>query len=195
MSNDFGLSSLKMTSSFPTRDILVNHRDYSGEVSGAQYLRRQESINIFDNDTSCAPISFDSFEIEEERRWENLVHPYLIVNADGHTLTFIGTYLHRSQKLFYNPNTDAPLATSYLKNVPQIPSELFIELLKQRLNIFDNFNSFIKAKKIVVLSNIMGIGKKANQFIGEDSESDYELTLDNVLKMVAIYFRFQCDIP
>ncbi len=137
-------------------------------------------------------IAINRFEINENRKWENMIHPYIIMNNDGQTITFIGFYLDRPSKLLYNPHTKQPLGTLD-SNVPTINSDLFIEMLKQGLPIFDNFNEQIREKKLTNLCNVMGMPSPGR--IGKDPDNTYELTLDNCLKMMAIFLRFTCNIP
>lgn len=203
MANDFGLSSLKMNNTTTDRDIVPNVSGNSIQsvklVAGPkdQVLKRQEDLSggagaQIDREETLIQITFDNFEIAEERRWENLVHPYIIVNADQRTITFIGTYLDRTNKTFYNPNTLAPMSVGDMF-IPRINSELFLQLIQQKVPIFDNFNTFIKEKKNTMLCKVMGLNETTN--LAHDPDPSYELTLDNCLKMLAIYLRFQCHIP
>ncbi len=190
MTNDFGLSSLKMASNLTNRDI-VSKRD-APATSKASFTPFLRSDSIRDNDSDQMQVTFDCFEIAEERRWENLIHPYIIVNADLISITFIGTYLDRSTKSFNNPNTGKPLS-DINKHIPRIGSDLFLQLITQRLPMFDNFNSFIREKKLMTLCKVMGMNEV--QCMVNDPDASYELTLDNCLKMIAIYLRFYCNIP
>ena len=154
---------------------------------------RQNSASAFDfTADNQIQIAINRFEINENRRWEKMIHPYIIMNSDGQTITFIGIYLDRPTKILVNPHTEEPLG-ALNPNIPSISSTLFIEMLKQRLPIFENFNKQIREKKIISLCNVMGIGAFGK--IGKDPDADYELTMDNCLKMMAIYLRFNCNIP
>ena len=137
------------------------------------------------------PSRFQIHLPELSRRWEQLLHPYIILNADGESITFLGTYIDRSSRNFVNPNTRQPLL-SIDPAIPPISSELYIQLLTQRVKIFDNFNGFIREQKIQTLCRVMGL----EQFekLAQDTGA-YELTLDNCLKMMAIYLRFKANNP
>ena len=65
---------------------------------------------------------------------------------------------------------------------------MFMTLLTQRLKIFDNFNTLIREVKLMSLSYVMGLD--VNNTILLQKDKSYELTLDNCLKMMAIYLRY-----
>jgi hypothetical protein len=154
---------------------------------------RQNSASAFDfTADNQIQIAINRFEINENRRWEKMIHPYIIMNNDCETITFIGIFLDRPTKVLVNPHTEEPLG-ALNPNIPSISSTLFIEMLKQRLPIFENFNKQIREKKIISLCAVMGIG--VNGKIGKDPDGAYELTMDNCLKMMAIFLRFSCNIP
>ena len=154
---------------------------------------RQNSASAFDfTADNQIQIAINRFEINENRRWEKMIHPYIIMNNDCETITFIGIFLDRPTKVLVNPHTEEPLG-ALNPNIPSISSTLFIEMLKQRLPIFENFNKQIREKKIISLCSVMGIGVHGK--IGKDPDTSYELTMDNCLKMMAIYLRFSCNIP
>ena len=154
---------------------------------------RQNSVGGFDfTADNQIQIAINRFEIKENRKWENMIHPYIIMNFDGETITFIGIYLDREKKNLINPHTNK-LLDQLNPNIPSISGELFIELLKQRVPIFDNFNGQIREKKMISLCNVMGLPTPGK--LGKDPDLTYELTLDNSLKMMAIFLRFNCNIP
>lgn len=138
-------------------------------------------------------IELDSYVLNENRRWENLVHPYMILDSNGEKVTFIGTHMDRSTKQFLNPNTLKPLSnlTSYF--IPSISQSMFIELLRLKLRLFNNFNEDHRITKFKILSNIMNLNEE--NLFNNDPDQKYELALDNCLKMIAIYLRFVCKIP
>jgi energy-coupling factor transporter ATP-binding protein EcfA2 len=191
-----------MSNAVSNRSIVTNNDTAMSSASRSQrpassqqhFLLRQESVNVntFDADTDVVQVTFDCFEIADERRWENLVHPYIVINADLVSITFIGTYLDRTNKCFFNPNTGQPLSIAN-SDIPKIGSDLFISLITQRIPVFDNFNTVIKEKKFLTLCKVMGLDEK--HYLVHDPDISYELTLDNCLKMIAIYLRFYCNIP
>jgi len=124
--------------------------------------------------------------LELVRRWENLSHPYFIFNADKETFTFMGIYLHRKEYKFMNPNTNEILVNNELFIKPQ----LRIELMKEKVPIYDNFNDFSRIKKIKSMRSVMGL-TDLTEIQSFDPDSTYELTLDNCLKMIAMYLRLK----
>jgi len=154
---------------------------------------RQQSASAFDftNDNEIH-IAINRFEINENRRWENMIRPYIIMNNDCETVTFIGIYLDRTTKALMNPNTAKPLNDPNTK-LPIIDVGLFREILNQKLPIFENFNRQDASSKTRTLQNVMGINVRNNIKINPDPA--YELTMDNCLKMMSIFLRFSCNIP
>ena len=186
MANDFGMSSLNT--------VYDESSESSNQNNSSQFqLARQDSMGTFEfsNDNQIQ-IAISRFEINENRKWENMIHPYIIMNTDSETITFIGVYLNRVTKQLVNPNTGVVL-TQLNPKIPRIESSLFIKMLEQRLPIFDNFNEQIREKKLMSLCRVMGLAENAQ--IGRDTDPMYELTLDNCLKMMVIFLRLACDIP
>ncbi|CAC5380698.1 RNF213 [Mytilus coruscus] len=57
------------------------------------------------------------------------------------------------------------------------------------VNLSENFDKLNRGEKIEKLCQVMGIE------FPHDPDETYELTTDNVKKILAIYMRFRCDIP
>ena len=67
--------------------------------------------------------------------------------------------------------------------------------MTQRAPIFKNFNrDFDKNRENNQLRCVMGLTDD-EKYIDHEPDSTYELTIDNCLKMMAIYMRFRCNIP
>jgi len=67
-------------------------------------------------------------------------------------------------------------------------------LIVQKTGIFDSFDKMVREKKIDALGKVMGL--EISSLMARDGDnSNYELTLDNSLKMMAIYLRFKANIP
>lgn len=121
------------------------------------------------------------------RRWENLNHPYIILNDDMKTFTFMGIYLDRRSYQFINPNTG-----EFINDINiDINSNARIALLKSKVLIYDNFNQHGRIKKIQTLCEVMGLDFD----FSKDPDKTYELNLDNCLKLMAIYMRLRCKKP
>jgi hypothetical protein len=66
-------------------------------------------------------------------------------------------------------------------------------LLEQQVPIYDNFNEFPRTRKIKCLRIVMGLDSP--QMLTHDPDPTYELTMDNCLKLMAIYMRLRCQTP
>lgn len=68
-----------------------------------------------------------------------------------------------------------------------------MQLLMQRVKIFDNFNTCIREQKLITLCRVMGLSYSVIHLT--EHLEHYVLTLDNCLKMMAIYLKFMSNIP
>ncbi|XP_026523023.1 E3 ubiquitin-protein ligase RNF213 [Notechis scutatus] len=120
------------------------------------------------------------------KKWETEPHPYIFFNKDCVSMTFIGFHLQCSN----NGSIDAinPLNGNIIKrNV--MTRQLFRGLHLQRVPFNINFDTLTRAEKIEKLCMVLGIQWPT------DPDETYELTTDNILKMLAIEMRFRCGIP
>ena len=116
------------------------------------------------------------------RKWESSFHPYVFFNNDGHSMSFA------------NFNVNAQGALCHPKTKEQIEQNLMHPNLVQALtrngvDLQHDINSISREKKLAVLCQVFGVGSVF------DPDETYELTTDNVLKMLAIQMRFRCRIP
>ncbi|XP_016375895.1 E3 ubiquitin-protein ligase rnf213-alpha-like, partial [Sinocyclocheilus rhinocerous] len=120
------------------------------------------------------------------KRWESEPHPYIFFNDDHESMTFIGFHLHpNAQK-----RIDAidPLTKRVIKqNI--MTRELYEGLKLQRVPFNIDFDQLPRHEKIERLSRVLGIQSPS------DPDETYELTTDNMLKILAIHMRFRCGIP
>ncbi|KAM6966144.1 LOW QUALITY PROTEIN: E3 ubiquitin-protein ligase rnf213-alpha-like [Tautogolabrus adspersus] len=120
------------------------------------------------------------------KRWETEPHPYIFFNDDHVSMTFIGFHLRPNEQ----NSVDAIEPTSgqvIKKNV--MTKALYEGLQLQRVPFNMNFDSLPRGEKIERLCNVLGIQWPL------DPDETYELTTDNILKMLAIHMRFRCGIP
>ncbi|XP_037649475.1 E3 ubiquitin-protein ligase rnf213-alpha isoform X2 [Sebastes umbrosus] len=120
------------------------------------------------------------------KRWETEPHPYIFFNDDHVSMTFIGFHLQPNAQ----NSVDAIEPTSkkvIKKNV--MTKELYEGLKHQRVPFNINFDSLPRGEKIERICNVLGIQWPL------DPDETYELTTDNILKMLAIHMRFRCGIP
>lgn len=62
------------------------------------------SLNI-NNDNGNDALNLDAMTITESRRWENMIHPYILFNQDRQTVTFLGKLLDKRLRcliIFFN---------------------------------------------------------------------------------------------
>ena len=127
-----------------------------------------------------------NFQILNERRWENNPHPYIFFNPDGHTMTFLGFQISKNGHLLDSNNP-----TVIIKHNIMLP-QLYNTLSINRVKLQENYNKLSKVEKVAKIASVMGLdfGPKLT-----DPDPDYVLTLDNVIKILAILMRFRCNIP
>lgn len=120
------------------------------------------------------------------KRWESEPHPYIFFNDDHTSMTFIGFHLKpNNQKGFDAVN---PLTKEVIKkNI--MTRRLYNGLKLQRVPFNTDFDQFPRADKIEHLCSVLGVKWPT------DPDETYELTTDNILKMMAIHMRFRCGIP
>lgn len=120
------------------------------------------------------------------KRWESEPHPYIFFNDDHTSMTFIGFHL----RLNGQGGVDAinPLTNKVIKeNI--MTQQLYTGLKLQRVPFNKDFDQLSRADKIEHLCSVLGIKWPT------DPDETYELTTDNILKMMAIHMRFRCGIP
>jgi hypothetical protein len=122
-------------------------------------------------------------EIEERRSWEKAPHPYIFFNEDGHSMSFFGFKLDRGLNLI-DERTNQMLE-------PKIMTGHLYQGLHQNSVPFNQpFERKTPEQKLQEICNVLGI-----QTGIRNPDLTYELTTDNVMKMLAIYMRFRCNIP
>lgn len=146
------------------------------------------------SDESPGRQSFDMEGVTEEdlvpfrirKKWESEPHPYIFFNHDGISMTFLGFHLQTNA----NGGIDAinPLTGTVIKkNV--MSAQLYQGLVLQRVPFNVNFDELSRSEKISKLCMVLGIEWPI------DPDETYELTTDNILKILAIEMRFRCGIP
>ncbi len=136
--------------------------------------------------------AFEIDQLKMRRKWENDPHPYLFFNPDGQTFTFFGFYVNKATGTLVEPNTGNRLFDHLIldRNLIQGIDIQDPNLLKE------NIANMTKEQKIYKLMRVMGVDWIHNNLnLVKDPDSSYELTMDNLLKMLAIYMRLKADIP
>ncbi|XP_071137105.1 E3 ubiquitin-protein ligase rnf213-alpha-like [Mytilus edulis] len=172
---------IQMSRDFATRSLQIS------EESPIDMLKRQ----LLDDEE-------DEEDIEElyemRRKWESSPHPYLFFNPDHHTMTFLGFNIEKATGNLVDDQTGESLEDKIMEPTPEHRHDrqrtLFNGLNSQPgVNLSENFDKLSRAEKIEKLCQVMGIE------FPHDPDDTYELTTDNVKKILAIYMRFRCDIP
>uniref|UniRef100_A0A8D2MKY7 RING-type E3 ubiquitin transferase n=1 Tax=Zonotrichia albicollis TaxID=44394 RepID=A0A8D2MKY7_ZONAL len=119
------------------------------------------------------------------KRWESEPHPYLFFNADHTSMTFMGFHIQQTRN-----HIDAidPLNGNVIKK-DIMTARLYQGLLLQGVLFNVPFNQLPRKEKLERLCMVLGLPKVF------DPDKTYELTTDNVLKILAIEMRFRCNIP
>lgn len=128
------------------------------------------------------------------RKWENDPHPYLFFNQDGHTFTFFGFWVNKSTGWLIDPKTNQPLFDNKLV----LDRNLIRGIdLQNSMILTENISSLSKLEKIHKLLSVMGVGWAIHSGLNSivDPDPSYELTMDNLLKILAIYMRLRANIP
>ncbi|XP_066291012.1 E3 ubiquitin-protein ligase RNF213-like isoform X3 [Branchiostoma lanceolatum] len=146
------------------------------------------SLNMSDQSPSLKAAPSDDQEQAEiqqfqlRRTWETSPHPYLFFNADHNTMTFLGFYVDRAGSVID--------ASGQLLEQNVITGNLYQGLTGNGVKFNANFDDLSRFEKIQKLCFVMGIHD-----VFYDPDPSYELTTDNVKKILAIQMRFRCNIP
>ncbi|KAM4663579.1 E3 ubiquitin-protein ligase RNF213-like [Discoglossus pictus] len=120
------------------------------------------------------------------KTWESEPHPYIFFNDDHVSMTFIGFHLRPNNTGgvdAINPRNDSVIQ----RNIMSTP--LYQGLQLQRVPFNVDFDQLPRDEKINKLCLVLGIQWPF------DPDDTYELTMDNILKILAIKMRFRCGIP
>lgn len=123
------------------------------------------------------------------KHWENESHPYIFFNADRFSMSFLGfnVQTRRNTLSAVDPHSNRVL----IENV--MSQELYRGLERQRISLTEDFDQLPRSDKIKRISCVVGANR--GMMGGFDPDPTYEITADNVMKMLAIHMRFRCGIP
>ena len=108
-------------------------------------------------------------------------HPYIFFNDDGVSITFVGFIINSKGDLV------DPRRTVLEPHI--MHPRLYAGLKHQGVNFSDDYRKWEKAAMLQKLSLVMGIDYL------HDPDETYVLTVDNLIKILAIQMRFRCSIP
>lgn len=113
-------------------------------------------------------------------------HPYIFFNRDGISITFVGFTVSKNGDLIDCNN-------QVIERVIMAP-QLYTGLLANKVNFTDDHRLWTKEIMINKISTVMGVNK-ISTVMGVDYHYDpdlsYVLTVDNVIKILAIQMRFR----
>ena len=117
-----------------------------------------------------------------------------LFNPDGHTFTFFGFNVDTKTGNLIEPNTGKVLFDGKLAL-----SQVLIQglNLQNPIVLREDIGKLSKKQKIHKLLSLMGV-EWASTLTPEqvhDPDPSYELTMDNLLKIIAIYMRLRANIP
>ncbi len=133
------------------------------------------------SDQSCG-IEMSKPEMNFRRCWENSPHPYIFFNHDGHSMSFFGFQLDGTMNLI-----DERSGKILCKSI--MTTNLHQGLERNGVVFNKSFDSKTEEEKIKDLCNILGVK------CSENPDNSYEITSDNVMKILAIFLRFKSNIP
>ncbi|XP_069374050.1 E3 ubiquitin-protein ligase rnf213-beta isoform X2 [Paralichthys olivaceus] len=124
------------------------------------------------------------------KRWENESHPYIFFNADRFSMSFLGFNVTTRQNTLcaVDPHSNEVLIEDVMSQ------KLFEDLERQQISLTEDFDQLPRQEKIKRISCVVG-AQKGMMDTRFDPDPTYELTADNVMKMLAINMRFRCGIP
>ncbi|KAK3585584.1 hypothetical protein CHS0354_036771 [Potamilus streckersoni] len=166
---------IQMSRDFSTRSLQMSEESPTTMMEIDRKMQEEEN-NVQAEEEGLA-------QYQMRRTWESSPHPYLFFNPDGHTITFLGFNIDRNTGNLIDQQTRQVLETAIM------PINLYDSLVRNRVPIQEDFDSLPRESKIERLCRVMG-----NE-MPHDPDDTYELTTDNVKKILAIYMRFRCDIP
>ncbi|XP_021342051.1 E3 ubiquitin-protein ligase rnf213-alpha-like, partial [Mizuhopecten yessoensis] len=165
---------IQMSRDFATRSLVMSEESP---------IQRMQRMALVDEETGGAGEENIIKQFQMRRTWESSPHPYLFFNPDHHSMTFVGFKIQRTTGDMLDQQTGAVLERHIMQR------ELQDSLIRNKVNIDENFDGLQRHEKILKLCSVMGME------MPHDPDDTYELTTDNVKKIMAIYMRFKCDIP
>ncbi|CAC5418097.1 RNF213 [Mytilus coruscus] len=161
---------IQMSRDFATRSLEIKEESATTNF--------QKTTNVSEDNANLALL------YHMRKRWETSSHPYVFFNPDGHTMTFLGFCIDPRTLNLIDQKSKRIIEEKF------ITITLLHGLSSQGVNLEEDFDQLEREKKILKLCTVMGITDAEY-----DPDPSYELTTDNVKKILAVYMRFRCDIP
>lgn len=107
-------------------------------------------------------------------------HPYIFFNQDRSCITFVGFKVTRNGDLIDPAHSRDVLEQGIMTQ------QLYTGLKAQGVNFDDDYRNWAKCVMIQKILTVMGIERDCS-----DPDSTYVLTVDNLIKILAIQMRFR----
>ncbi|XP_060597648.1 E3 ubiquitin-protein ligase rnf213-alpha-like, partial [Ruditapes philippinarum] len=186
MSRDFSTRSLDMKEESPGLKPKTRENNIQMEIDVGENESDIDDDDDVDEEDSDEEENNDDSVLQAyqmRRTWESSPHPYLFFNSDRFSFTFLGFYIEKSSGNLIDQQTGKVLERGIMT------PNLYDSLVRNHAPIQENFDNLPRHEKILKLCKCMGLD------MPHDPDDTYELTTDNVKKIMAIYMRFRCDIP
>ena len=105
------------------------------------------------------------------------IHPYIFFNQDRISVTFVGFMVT------HNGDLIDPVHKRVLKK-SIMTQQLYTSLKHQGINFNEDYRTWTKNVMIQKISTVMGVKP-------HDPDETYVLTMDNLIKILAIQMRFR----
>ncbi|CAI8017205.1 E3 ubiquitin-protein ligase rnf213-alpha [Geodia barretti] len=163
--------------SFVVRFMIQMSRDFSTSSLKGEVAQENEEPDDQEHDV------LQQYEIVERKQWEHSSHPYLFFNRDGMSFTFVGFVVTNHGDLC------DPTQRGRVIEKGIMTQQLYTGLKAQRVDLYEDYRQWPKDVMIQKISTVMGIEWP------HDPDPTYVLTVDNLIKILAIQMRFRCSIP
>ena len=109
-------------------------------------------------------------------------HPYMFFNHDGVSITFVG----------FNTNSNGdlidPVRKTPIEGLEEVLThQLHAGLIQNKVDLRENYQLWDKVIMLQKMSLVMGLNYSSDL----DPDPSYVLTVDNVIKILAIQMRFR----
>jgi hypothetical protein len=124
----------------------------------------------------------EQYEIVKRRSWENSSHPYIFFNQDRITITFVGFTVTPSGDLI-DPTHRGILEAAIVSR------QLYDGLIRNKVYFNEDYRRWTKGAMIEKIGTVIGLDLRSIK----DPDQSYVLTVDNLIKILAIQMRFRLD--
>ena len=140
-------------------------------------------------------VHFELNQVKMKRKWENHPHPYLFFNPDHISFTFFGFNINKWSGQLVDQIDQMKIVFPNIKLERNLINGIDAQapgILSQKISNMTKYENIDKILHVMGKSWAMRRQKDKKPY---DPDPSYELTMDNVLKIMAIYMRFRCNIP